>query len=1048
MKKFLLSLLLLAGALLPTTAQQRSEAEAEAIAKAFMQNNGYDFKITKSAKVNKIRTDKAGEITPYYIFNDTEKGGYVIVGGQEAMSDILAYSDEDCFDTDDMPPAAKMWLDLYAATAKQAADYPEQSMAEKKAAAKAFRASGFARRQNVFPLLGEIKYNQGSPYNILCPQLTVTTLQGGKKSVRTSRAVTGCTNTAMAMLMRYWKWPVRPNGQKTYTFSYDSIVNNDTDVKTSGKYTLSINFDEEPAYDWDNMLPRYESITRVSDAALKAKQDTAIARLMFHCGMSNQAGYGLGGTGSALRPEGLVAFFGYENDYIGDSYGNYKTTGDDAYRKMLADELSQGRPIWAAGSGESAAHSYICDGFDLNGLFHFNLGWNGGSNGYYEVAPNPKVPYGLGMYFFRNIHPKGRHTPSHPLRRVVMEAGLGDWNTQGKNIISAWKALNTSSKYGESMICIATADTEEEAENYLPGLSGIADGLLLDRCDTVSKTIVGKAISQTVMTNAYLERYNTVSPACIDIDAMYASDSTMAVTVYSEFYNAHSNADFRLAFVYTEDNVKIEGIAYNYIARGMYPDRNGYEGSLPATIEYDTEYIFEKEIPLPSSITNTNNATLIVMLIDGKTGTILNANTVDLKQVNTWRANQKPAFVKEGKLMGDSSSITVYDFDEEKSRMPLPVRLNNPLYEQMPVEVTLEPIKLADGTQIDFKDAKGEIAHSNTQSYKLTPNAVDSTMMLYLNIADKFNDSQSSVKLTVKYNGNIIAQQFVNFDFIKSVEGINPYTVRITGQLGNMLPEAVKDTLTTITLGGRLCGADIIYMRDSLNAKCIDMSKARIVAGPGAYYSDYLTENDIIGVRLFTGFSKTESIILPDNATEISNYALYQNKRLSKVVIGNSVKTIGNYAFSGCEAIERITIPASVTSIGRQAFKGCPFVCVICEGETPAEVGAKAFENSYITNATLVVPSAAAVEAYKAAKVWKDFGTIISYDQYLTNIAPVTDEAGVAVQDGKIVVTEDAEVAIYTFAGKQVASGKAGTYALPAGNYIVKVGKNAVKVRL
>ena len=107
MKKFLLSLLLLAGALLPTTAQQRSEAEAEAIAKAFMQNNGYDFKITKSAKVNKIRTDKAGEITPYYIFNDTEKGGYVIVGGQEAMSDILAYSDEDCFDTDDMPPRSK-----------------------------------------------------------------------------------------------------------------------------------------------------------------------------------------------------------------------------------------------------------------------------------------------------------------------------------------------------------------------------------------------------------------------------------------------------------------------------------------------------------------------------------------------------------------------------------------------------------------------------------------------------------------------------------------------------------------------------------------------------------------------------------------------------------------------------------------------------------------------------------------------------------------------------------------------------------------------------
>ena len=324
MKKFLLSLLLLGGAILPTTAQQRSEAEAQAIAKAFMQNNGYEFNITKSAKINKVRTENAGEITPYYIFNDTKNGGFVIVGGQEAMSDILAYSDEDCFDVDDMPPAAKMWLDIYAASAKKAAEYPEESMAEKKAASKAFRASNFTRRQNVAPLLGEIKYNQGSPYNILCPKLTVTTISGGKKSIRTSRAVTGCTQTAEAMVMRYWKWPVRPRGQRTYSFNYDAVENKDTGVKTSDKYEHSMNFDAEPDYDWENMLPRYESITRTSDAALKAKEDTAVARLMIHCGFSNGAGYGLGGTGAGLYPEGLVTYFNYANDYISDSYGNYK----------------------------------------------------------------------------------------------------------------------------------------------------------------------------------------------------------------------------------------------------------------------------------------------------------------------------------------------------------------------------------------------------------------------------------------------------------------------------------------------------------------------------------------------------------------------------------------------------------------------------------------------------------------------------------------------------------------------------------------------------
>jgi hypothetical protein len=60
----------------------------------------------------------------------------------------------------------------------------------------------------------------------------------------------------------------------------------------------------------------------------------------------------------------------------------------------------------------------------------------------------------------------------------------------------------------------------------------------------------------------------------------------------------------------------------------------------------------------------------------------------------------------------------------------------------------------------------------------------------------------------------------------------------------------------------------------------------------------------------------------------------------------------------------------------------------------------------------------------------------------------VTDEAGVSVKDGKIIVAEGAEVAIYTFTGKLAASGAAGEYALPAGNYIVKVGNKAVKVRL
>jgi hypothetical protein len=361
----------------------------------------------------------------------------------------------------------------------------------------------------------------------------------------------------------------------------------------------------------------------------------------------------------------------------------------------------------------------------------------------------------------------------------------------------------------------------------------------------------------------------------------------------------------------------------------------------------------------------------------------------------------------------------------------------------MPVEVIAEAVEIADKAEIQL----GETANITTQNYKLAANCVDSVMMLYLNIGDKYNDSESTIKLTLKYKDQVIAEQTVKFDFYKSVPGFNAYTIRQTGTLFEMISDAAQDTLSIITLDGRICGNDIIYLRDSLKLKTIDMSQAKIVAGPGEYYGDYLTEDDIVGTRLFAGM-KANTIILPQEITTISNYAFYQNTKLSKVVLGNNVKSINNYAFSGCEALERITIPASVTEIGRQTFKGCPIVCVICEGETPAAAGSKAFDTEAIANATLVVPNAAAVEAYKAASVWKNFGSIISYDQYLTSITPATETAAVTVKDGKIVVAEDAEVTIYTFAGKLVAKGNSGEYALPAGNYIVKVGNNIVKIKM
>ena len=108
---------------------------------------------------------------------------------------------------------------------------------------------------------------------------------------------------------------------------------------------------------------------------------------------------------------------------------------------------------------------------------------------------------------------------------------------------------------------------------------------------------------------------------------------------------------------------------YNYIARGTYPNNSGYENSLPTKVEKDKEYIFEQEIPLPDSINNIDNATLIVMMIDANSGAIVNANTVALKQINEWREKQKPSFFSGGKLLATGTTLETYSFDEKNKRM-------------------------------------------------------------------------------------------------------------------------------------------------------------------------------------------------------------------------------------------------------------------------------------------------------------------------------------------------------------------------------------------
>ncbi len=65
------------------------------------------------------------------------------------------------------------------------------------------------------------------------------------------------------------------------------------------------------------------------------------------------------------------------------------------------------------------------------------------------------------------------------------------------------------------------------------------------------------------------------------------------------------------------------------------------------------------------------------------------------------------------------------------------------------------------------------------------------------------------------------------------------------------------------------------------------------------------------------------AFVIPDNVTNIGNYAFNDCSKLTSVTIPDSVTSIGNYAFENCSGLTSVTIGSGLTSIGENAFKNC-----------------------------------------------------------------------------------------------------------------------------
>ncbi len=332
-------------------AQPRSMDELDSIANSVLRLSGArsfvaPLKMTYSAS-QVLKATVPLEHEAFYVYTPIvdDIRNFVIVSGDRRMPAVLGYSSGNRFDLEKMPDGLRWYLQM----CQEAAD--RLSLRDEVPTMTTTRAT-----TAVAPLLGDITWNQGEPFNNQCPESNAWV-----------RTATGCTATAMAQVMAYHKHPQKGTGKVYYT-------------TPSFGYVVNADLDNAPAYDWANMIGSY----RNPQAYTQAQAD-AVAQLMFHAGAVVNTDYGEDNSAAPTSsPEGaLLNHFHYDDGMRILRVMDYR---NDYYLRVLNDELYAGRPMIVSGfdSNHSMGHAFVFDGLDNQGFYHVNWGWGGLCDGYYS----------------------------------------------------------------------------------------------------------------------------------------------------------------------------------------------------------------------------------------------------------------------------------------------------------------------------------------------------------------------------------------------------------------------------------------------------------------------------------------------------------------------------------------------------------------------------------------------------------------------------------------------------------------------------------------
>lgn len=319
--------------------------EARSLGQQFVKSN---FELTRQSD----NLELVYSMPAFYVFN-VGNTGFVILSSDDSYRPLIGYSYEGVFDPDDMAPALEEYLTsindyrMRKGSVNASLEVTRDWNALRQTGRLVSRHGG---REDSY--LVQTKWNQNYPYNYHCPVDPAG--PGG-------RAYAGCVATAAAQLMKFWDHPLQGTGSHSYI------------PETNPQYgTQTANFGAT-TYDWENMPNSISSSSPM-------EQIEAVSLLIYHVGVSVDMNYKPSGSGAVTGQlcQTMPGYFFYTNQMQNLYRENYT---HEAYMDLVIASLDMGWPMVHRGGG----HAYVLDGYDDNDMVHFNWGWSGSSDGWFNI---------------------------------------------------------------------------------------------------------------------------------------------------------------------------------------------------------------------------------------------------------------------------------------------------------------------------------------------------------------------------------------------------------------------------------------------------------------------------------------------------------------------------------------------------------------------------------------------------------------------------------------------------------------------------------------